>query len=239
MPIRSVQLSCLPSADAVAAETARRILAAAEGAIAARGRFVLVLAGGRTPLAAYTLLVGQGADWDRWHIFLGDERCLPASDPGRNSVAATHAFLDRVPIPAGNLHWMAAELGGEPAARAYEAAIAPWLPFDLVLLGMGEDGHTASLFPGRPVPEGPLAIAVQGAPKPPPERVSLTPRALSSSHEMLILVTGDEKAEAVAAWRRGAGLPVAQVASQGRAIVLIDEAAASGCAGLGALPTVD
>lgn len=239
MANRSVQVSCLPSADAVAGKAARRILAAAEGAIAARGRFALILAGGRTPLAAYTLLVGQRADWDRWHIFLGDERCLPASDPGRNSVAVTHAFLDRVPIPAGNLHWMAAELGGEPAARAYEAAIAPWLPFDLVLLGMGEDGHTASLFPGHPVPEGPLAIAVRGAPKPPPERVSLTPRALSACHEMLILITGAEKAEAVAVWRRGADLPVAQVASQGGATVLIDEAAAGGFVGLDALPTVD
>jgi 6-phosphogluconolactonase len=232
----SIEVQCLRDADAVAGEVANRLLTAAAEAIAARGRFALVLAGGRTPLAAYTLLVGQEADWDRWHIFLGDERCLAPTDPGRNSVSATHAFLDRVPVPVDNIHWIPAELGGEPAAAAYESVIAPFLPFDLVLLGMGEDGHTASLFPGHPVPEGPLVIAVQGAPKPPPERVSLTPHALAASHEMLILITGAEKQEAVRAWRRGVSLPVARVAPQGRARVLIDEAAAGGCAGLECLP---
>jgi len=239
MPNRSIPVSCLLSVDAVAAETSRRILAAAAAAIAARGRFALVLAGGRTPLAAYTLLVGQGADWDRWHIFLGDERCLPPSDPGRNSVAAAHAFLDRVPIPAGNVHWIPAELGSDAAAAAYGSAIEPWLPFDLVLLGMGGDGHTASLFPGHPVPAGPLAIPVHGAPKPPPERVSLTPGALATCQEMLILITGTDKQEAVAQWRRGVDLPVVGVASQGQARVLIDEAAAGGCSGLDALPAID
>jgi 6-phosphogluconolactonase len=238
MPNQSIPVSCLPSADTVAAETARRILAAAAGAIGARGRFALVLAGGRTPLAAYTLLAGQEADWDRWHIFLGDERCLPPLDPGRNSVAAAHAFVDRVPVPAGNAHWIPAELGAEAAATAYGSTIAPWLPFDLVLLGMGEDGHTASLFPGHPVPAGPLAIPVHGSPKPPPERVSLTPRALAACREMLILITGADKHEAVAKWRRGADLPAAQVASRGPARVLIDEAAAGGCSGLDALPTI-
>lgn len=239
MPNQSIPVSCLPSVDAVAAETARWILAAAASAISARGRFALVLAGGRTPLAAYTLLVGQVADWDRWHIFLGDERCLSPSDPGRNSVAAAQAFLDRVPIPAGNAHWIPVELGSEAGAAAYDSMIAPWLPFDLVLLGMGEDGHTASLFPGHPVPAGPLVIPVHGSPKPPPERVSLTPGALASCRDMLILITGAEKQEAVAQWRRGADLPVARVASQGPARVLIDGAAAGGCSGLNALPSID
>ena len=239
MPDVSIQLLCLPSADAVAGELACRMLRAAKEAIAARGRFTLVLAGGRTPLAAYTLLVGEESDWDRWHIFLGDERCLPVSDPGRNSVAAQGAFLDRVPIPASNVHWIAAERGAEAAAAAYESVLAPEPPFDLVLLGVGEDGHTASLFPGHPVPDGPLVIPVRGAPKPPPERVSLTPKALSRCREMLVLITGAEKRKAVAAWRRGEDLPVVRVASQGRARVLIDEAAAGGCAGLDALPALD
>jgi 6-phosphogluconolactonase len=238
MPNRSIPVRCLASADEVAAETAQRILTMADSAIAVRRRFTLVLAGGRTPLAAYTLLVGQGADWDRWHIFLGDERCLDASDPGRNSVAAAHSFLDSVPIPPANIHWIPAELGAEMAAAAYQSAIAPFLPFDLVLLGMGEDGHTASLFPGHPVPEGPLVIPVQGAPKPPPERVSLTPKALSDCLEMLVLITGPDKREAVAAWRRGGDLPVARVASQAWADVLIDEAAAGGCGNLDALPAL-
>ncbi|MGE5154763.1 MAG: 6-phosphogluconolactonase [Bdellovibrio bacteriovorus] len=239
MPNRSIQVRCLSSATEVAAETAREILAAADSAIAVRGRFALVLAGGRTPLAAYTLLVGQAADWDRWHIFLGDERCLEPSDAGRNSVAATRTFLDTVPIPTSNIHWIPAELGAEAAAAAYQRVIAAFLPFDLVLLGMGEDGHTASLFPGQPVPDGPLVIPVQGAPKPPPERVSLTPRALSDCLEMLILITGPDKREAVAAWRRGEDLPVARVASLSPAKVLMDEGAAGGCGGLEAMPALD
>ena len=225
----SIEVRCLVDADAVAGAVASEILAAAAEAIGGRGRFALVLAGGRTPLAAYNLLVGEDADWDRWHIFLGDERCLAASEAGRNSVSAADAFIDRVPIPAQNIHWIPAELGGESAAEAYEAVIAPVLPFDLVLLGMGEDGHTASLFPGHPLPEGPLVIPVKGAPKPPPERVSLTPRALAACRRMLIVITGADKRGAVDAWRRGADLPVIRVASQGRARVLLDEAAAGGC----------
>jgi 6-phosphogluconolactonase len=231
-----IEVRCLVDADAVAGAMASEILAAAAEAIGGRGRFALVLAGGRTPLAAYNLLVGEDADWDRWHIFLGDERCLAASEPGRNSASAAEAFVDRVPIPAENIHWIPAELGAESAAEAYEAVIAPVLPFDLVLLGMGEDGHTASLFPGHPLSEGPLVVAVEGAPKPPPERVSLTPRALAACRRMLIVITGADKRGAVDAWRRGADLPVIRVASQGRARVLLDEAAAGGCVGSETLP---
>jgi len=234
----SIQTRCFANADAVARETASRLLDSAAKAISARGRFALVLAGGRTPIAAYTLLVGQQADWDHWHIFLGDERCLAATDPGRNSVSATRAFLDRIPIPAENIHWIAAERGGPDAATAYESTIVSALPFDLVLLGMGEDGHTASLFPGHSVPDGRLVVPVEGAPKPPPERVSLTPAALAACREMLVLITGAEKREAVAAWQCGADLPVARVASLGGARVLIDDAAAGGCSSLSALPAL-
>ena len=216
----------LPTMEQVAAETAGHIRAAAQRAIAERGRFLLVLAGGRTPLAAYGLLVGQPADWDRWHVFYGDERCLPADHPERNSVAAAGAFLDRVPIPGANRHLIHAELGPVAAAVDYERLLAgPWLPFDLVLLGMGEDGHTASLFPGHLAPDGPLVIPVTNAPKPPPQRVSLTPKALAASREMLMMVTGAEKAPALAAWRGGAELPVARVAALGAALVLVDGAA--------------
>ncbi len=216
----------LDTAQTVASETACLIRSAAARAIARRGRFDLVLAGGRTPLAAYTLLVGEPADWDRWHIFLGDERCLPADDSGRNSVAATRTFVSRVPIPQENIHWIAAERGPAEAAMDYQAEIADRLPFDLVLLGMGDDGHTASLFPGHETPPGRLVIPVYNSPKPPSERVSLTPLALAGCRELLILVTGADKAPAFAAWRAGADLPVARVASLGPARVLVDLAAA-------------
>jgi 6-phosphogluconolactonase len=216
----------LGDAHAVAVEAARVIRRAAASAIARCGQFHLVLAGGRTPLTAYTLLVGESADWDRWHIFLGDERCLAPQDPGRSSAAIAQAFSDRVPIPRENLLWIPAERGPATAARDYESAIAARLPFDLVLLGMGEDGHTASLFPGHEIPADRLVMPVYNAPKPPPERVSLTPRALTDCRELLILVTGAQKRRALAAWRSGIDLPVARVASRAPCRVLVDRDAA-------------
>jgi 6-phosphogluconolactonase len=235
---QNIAVECLESAAAGAAAAARRIRAAAVRSIAARGRFHLVLAGGTTPLAAYTLLADWPAEWEHWHIFLGDERCLSASDRDRNSVAAARVFFDRVPIPSANLHLMAAERGAEAAAAAYAAQIRPFLPFDLVLLGMGEDGHTASLFPGHEIPPGPLVIPVHGSPKPPPDRVSLTPRALAASRDLLILVTGAGKRKALDAWRQGADLPVARVASMGSALVLADRDAL-GTTGATHLPALE
>jgi len=234
MPAGSVCFQSLATSEDVAAATAERILAAAAHAVAERGRFLLVLAGGRTPIMAYTLLVGKPAQWDRWSIFFGDERCLPPDHPERNSVAAAHAFLDQVPIPPTNIHPMPAEQGPVAAALHYQRILtesAPRQPtaqrilFDLVLSGMGEDGHTASLFPGHAVPDGPLVIPVLDSPKPPPKRVSLTPKALSATRSMLILVTGADKAAALTAWRAGADLPVARVAASGAALVLMDRAA--------------
>ncbi len=214
------------SAEAVAEETARRISAAARCAIEAHGRFRCVLAGGRTPLAAYECLVEQPEDWVHWHLFLGDERCLPPDDPERNSRAIELALTERVAIPSANLHWIPAEAGAASAARRYDALIATRMPFDLILLGMGEDGHTASLFPGHVTPADVRAASVHEAPKPPPDRVTLTPLALAAAPQRLILVTGAGKREALAAWRRGADLPVARVAALGRTDVLMDPDAA-------------
>jgi 6-phosphogluconolactonase len=214
------------SAEAVAEETARRISAAARRAIEARGRFLCVLAGGRTPLAAYDRLVRRPEDWAHWHLFLGDERCLPPEDPERNSRAIALALTERVAIPSENLHWIPAESGAESAADRYDALVADWMPFDLILLGMGEDGHTASLFPGYAAPTGVRAAPVHEAPKPPPDRVTLTPLSLAAAPERLILVTGAGKRDALAAWRRGADLPVARVAALGRTDILMDPDAA-------------
>lgn len=226
--VASVRFETCPDAAAVARRAADSILAAAAGAIARSGRFRLVLAGGTTPIAAYRLLAGEPTDWGAWEVWFGDERCLPPGDPERNSRAAREALLDQVPIPPDRLHPIPAELGPETAAAVYSATLAEALPFDLVLLGMGEDGHTASLFPGRPVADGALAVPVRDAPKPPPERVSLTPLALGQCREMLVLATGAGKREAVARWRAGADLPVARAAAAGRALVLLDRDAAGG-----------
>jgi 6-phosphogluconolactonase len=210
----------------VANAAADLILEASRHAISERGRFRLVLAGGTTPEAAYRRLAAEDADWGRWEVYHGDERCRPIDHAERNSVAANEALLDHVPIPAKQVYPIPAERGAEAAAMAYAAVVASALPFDLVLLGIGEDGHTASLFPGHPIPEDRLVIPVHDAPKPPPDRVSLTPTALAQCRRMLILVTGSGKRDALEAWRAGQPLPVARVAARGSALVLIDRDAA-------------
>lgn len=224
----TVRWQVLPDADAVAAEGAEIVLAAARAAIAARREFHLVLAGGRTPLALYTRLAGAPADWKRWHWYLGDERCLPAGDAGRNDCAIRRAWLDAVAPPSGNVHTIAAELGADEAARRYAAELSTVDVFDLVLLGLGEDGHTASLFPGQPLgaePDSPGVLAVHGAPKPPPDRVTLSAARLSRARQVVFLVTGADKRAAVAAWQQGAPIPASAI--RAAAIqVLLDRAAA-------------
>ena len=215
----------LDDPNAVAVQAAQRILQSASRAIAARGLFRIVLAGGRTPAAAYRLLVGADTDWSRWEIYFGDERCLPVADAERNSIMAARALLDSVAVPAANVHPIPAERGAAAAAGEYEPVIRAAMPFDLVLLGMGEDGHTASLFPGQLHPAEQLVHAVHHAPKPPPDRVSLSARALSEAREVLILVTGAGKQAAIQAWQAGEPLPIAGIGGPAPVDVLLDRAA--------------
>lgn len=189
---------------------AEAILEAAEKAIAAHGRFDLVLAGGATPRAIYELLQGEDTHWQNWHVWYGDERCLPADDPGRNSLMASEALLDHVPIPPEQVHPIPAELGALDGAAAYSAALEDIGTFDLVLLGMGEDGHTASLFPGHTWDHVPpsAAIPVKHSPKPPSERVSLSASRLSDARKVIFLVTGEGKRHAVQQWKGNGFMPV-------------------------------
>jgi 6-phosphogluconolactonase len=188
-----------PDAAAVADAACRLIGMAANAAIAEHGRFRLVLAGGSTPLATYRRLAGSDQQWKKWTLYYGDERCLPADDPERNSVMVEATGLSAL---VGKHYPIPAELGGKAAASKYRARLAWALPFDLVVLGVGQDGHTASLFPDRKWPDK-TVFAVSDAPKPPPARVTLGPGALRNCSAMLVLVTGEDKAEAVRRWRNG------------------------------------
>lgn len=210
------------NADQVAEAACRAILAAAETAIAERGRFKLVLAGGTTPEKVYRLLAKSEADWQNWWIYHGDERCLPVDHKDRNSVMATHALLAQVAIPDSQIFNIPAELGPEHGAAAYRQTVADALPFDLVLLGMGEDGHTASLFPGHTNDPNELTHAVLNSPKPPPERVSLSAKALGDSLQVIFLITGANKKEAVKEWLSGTALPVALIHND-KINILIDK----------------
>ena len=215
----------LETADQVAQVVCQRILESAQLAIKQRGRFKLVLAGGSTPEKVYALLANSTADWPLWHIYYGDERCLPEQHQDRNSLMASRVLLEKVAIPSSQIYTIPAELGPEQAAERYGKIVADALPFDLVLLGMGEDGHTASLFPGHQHQLDELAHAVYNSPKPPPERVSMSAKALSDTHQLAFLITGSSKQEAVIQWRSGKDLPVATITPTVPVDIYIDRAA--------------
>lgn len=190
--------------------------------------FSIVLSGGQTPLALYRMLAGESMQWDKWRVYFGDERCLPPENAERNSFQAMHALLERVPIPATHIHVPPAELGPAEAASRYGAQLATAATFDLVLLGLGEDGHTASLFPGQSTGAEEAAdnvLPVFDAPKPPPERISLSARRLSQARTVMFLVTGESKREAVRRWQQGYPIPASRIGAQERLFVLADQAA--------------
>ena len=210
----NVRLLAVVDATALRAEAVQRILDAAESAIAGRGEFHLVLAGGNTPRAIYRELAEANADWAHWQIWFGDERCLPPLHPDRNSIMAGAAWLDQSTIPRANIHPIPAELGPIDGARAYAQEIGDVGQFDLVLLGLGEDGHTASLFPEQDWGDADNAdhtLAVFNAPKPPPERISLSARRLSETRAALFLIDGEGKRQALTAWRAGAKIPATAI----------------------------
>ena len=190
------------------------ILGAAANAISERGAFVVVLAGGNTPSPVYHLLRDARTEWRAWHVYFGDERCLPPGDPARNSRMARDEWLGQVAIPAAQVHAIPAERGAASAADAYSAELAAVGIFDLVILGLGEDGHTASLLPGGDWVHATTrhpAISPPHAPNPPPARVQLSLQRPSPAEAVAFLVQGDGKRVALEKWQAGAALPVGMI----------------------------
>ena len=185
----------------------RRILQAADEAIAKHGSFLIVLAGGSTPKSVYQLLSKQQADWAKWHVYHNDDRCLPVDHIDRNSKMARDAWLNHVAIPQNQIHDIPAELGNVEGAKAYAETLKGVRAFDLVILGLGEDGHTASLFPNQAVDNSADAVPVFNAPKPPAERITISQNRLNNTNAVLFLVTGSGKQEAVDNWRKGVNIP--------------------------------
>lgn len=211
--------------EQLVAAALERVYRSASEALRMRGAFHLVLAGGTTPRALYARLARLDTDWRGWHVWFGDERCLPADHIERNSRMARDAWLAKSAIPAAQIHPIPAELGAPAAANAYANSLHDVGEFDLVLLGLGEDGHTASLFPGHDLgacPDSPDVLAVTNAPKPPPERVSLSARRLGRARAVLFLVSGAGKCDAVAAWRRGEPIPAAAIRPVAGVDVLVE-----------------
>ncbi|MFM9836521.1 MAG: 6-phosphogluconolactonase [Methylophilaceae bacterium] len=185
----------------------KRILQAAEEAIHNRGKFLIVLAGGSTPKAIYALLAKAVADWSKWHVYINDDRCLPIDHVDRNSKMVDDVWLSHVSIPKNQFYPIPCELGPIEGAKAYTKTLTNVGTFDLMLCGLGEDGHTASLFPDHVVDNSADAVPVFDAPKPPAERVTMSQNRLNNTLETMFLVTGAGKQEAVDNWRNGVSIP--------------------------------
>lgn len=239
-------LRVLADDAAVAGAAADLFAATVSAAVAERGQALVALSGGSTPLAMFRRLAAPPhaatIPWAQTHIFWADERLVPPDDPGSNFHHAHDLLLRHVPLPAANIHRPRGEQPAAAAVSDYTAQLAhyardvatPWPRFDLVLLGLGSDGHTASLFPGSPVEaDGAVRAAQADYDGRPAERLTLTPPVFNDARTLAFLVTGSSKADAVAATLQGDTDLVAHPAQRirtddGRVIWLLDEAAAAG-----------
>lgn len=213
-------------AGALAAAGADAIAAAAARATAARGEFRLALSGGSSPAATYRELATRPVDWARVRVWFSDERCVPPDDPASNHGRARDALLAHVPIASEHVHRMPGELPPADGAARYEAALrAAWADsdhtFDLCLLGLGADGHCASLFPGSPALDERERWVVPATAPPgaePRARLTLTFPCIAASTEVLFLVAGADKAPVLRALARLSGqeFPAARVRARDR-----------------------
>lgn len=232
------------NSEALSRAAAEIFVTTASQAVGARGRFLAVLSGGSTPSGLYRLLTEEPyrsrVEWSKTYVFWGDERCVSPEDEGSNYHQAHETLLGHIPIPDKNVQRIKGEL--EPAeaaddyARTLKRFAAPgldWPRFDLALLGMGADGHTASLFPGSPMDVAAPTLAVtadyQGRPA---QRVTLTPLVFNSARKVLFLVTGADKTETLSKVLSETPMPEQYPAQRirptdGQVVWLVDEAAAS------------
>lgn len=203
------QLLIFDSASEVARAAADRFVELARAAINKRGRFSVALAGGSTPKRAYELLANteykDKLDWSKVHIFFGDERCVPPDDAESNYRMANEALLSRVAIPPQNIHRMQGMGDAVANAYLYEEELRTyfnnesWPGFDLILLGMGDDGHTASLFPGSAaLKEHQAWVAANWVEKLGAYRITLTTLTINQASHVIFIVTGENKAERLA-----------------------------------------
>ncbi len=226
----------LGTREALSERFVRIFESAAHEAIEARGRFACALPGGSVAEAFFPRLVRAAVEWSRLHVFFGDERAVPLDDPQSNAGLARRLWLDHVALPPGRLHLLyrsgeALEAAAARAEQELRASLGAPPALDLVLLGMGPDGHVCSLFPGHPALRAPaLVLAVRDSPKPPPERLTLGLAALRLATEICVAAFGPEKADAVreALEEPASQLPVAIALRSGpRVRFLLDPAAAA------------
>jgi 6-phosphogluconolactonase len=234
------RLTTLPNAEAVAVRAAAEIARELEGAREERGVAHLALSGGTTPARAYELLIEALRDWDGIEVWFADERCVGPEDEQSNYRMAAETLLGPAAIPAERVHRMEGELGPEEGAERYAKALAERLPgadrrpptppvLDVVVLGIGPDGHVASLFPGASTldaGEQAVCLGVRDSPKPPPERITLSLAVLRAARRCTLIATGASKGDAVSAMLGEPSRHVpASLLRRGRLTAIVDDAA--------------
>jgi 6-phosphogluconolactonase len=228
----------VPDADILASTVASRLVAKIVDAQAERGAASVVLTGGRIAgkvlHTVKDLPAAAAIDWSRVDLWWGDERFLPAGHPDRNETQARAALLDALPLDPARVHPMPATDGpdgenAEAAATRYAAELADTPPFELLMLGVGEDGHVASLFPNHPVlNETGTVAATFDSPKPPPTRITLTMPTIQTADEVWLIAAGPDKADAVGRALNGdKALPAAHASGATKTYWLLDRAAAA------------
>ncbi len=232
-----MKLTRLDDKEAVAAYAASAV---ADAINATSAPFHLALAGGTTPERCHQLLAPLVADWGHVHVWVSDERAVGPEDPDSNWKMVRESLLERIDIPDDNLHRVLGEEGADIAAAGYDAEIRGLVPpgedgvprFDLVMAGMGPDGHTLSLFPGHPELDitDVLVTSLHDSPKPPPHRVTFTLPLVHASPRVMLLVAGSEKADALARVLAGPdkSTPASLLDGAGRLEVVADAASAPG-----------
>jgi 6-phosphogluconolactonase len=237
------QIRIFKDLEEISRAAAELFIEQAAQSIVERNRFLVALNGGGTPVQLFQMLAKddrERVNWSSVHVFWGDERCVPVDDPGSSYGQARELLLSHVSIPESNVHRIPGELGPAEASKEYSLTLRgfaspplEWPRFDLVYLGMGEDGHTASLFPGSPVdvsePTLPVTAHYQDRPA---NRVTLTPVVFNSAYKIVFMAAGEKKAHPLAEVLSGRYNPELYPAQRiepkdGRLIWLVDEDAVS------------
>jgi 6-phosphogluconolactonase len=245
------RLTTLVDGEAVARRAALEIARGLDSARRAHGVAHLALSGGTTPARTYELLASECSDWDGVEVWFADERCVGPEDEQSNYRLARETLLDAAGVPDERVHRMEGELGPEEGAARYARALRARVPaqdggaphatgktdetdavsaLDVIVLGIGPDGHVASLFPGAPTLDAhalAVCLAVHDSPKPPPERITLSLQVLRAARSCVLLATSASKADAVAAMLGEPSRHVpASLLRRGRLSVIVDDAAA-------------
>jgi 6-phosphogluconolactonase len=193
---------------------AQEILNIAKKSISEKNCFSIVLTGGQSVLNLYKILSKSDSNWEKWHIYIGDERCVSMRHKDRNDQVINEIWLDNSTISKNNIHFIQAELGLIEAQKEYEKVLKKIDKFDVVLLSVGEDGHVASLFPNHSYPDNKMVVIESNSPKSPKQRLSMSYKQLNKSNYIFKLLIGKSKQQVVHLLQKTTNLPMTKVTGE-------------------------